>query len=174
MDKNTKKVKKEDKKTEEALEDNSVKSVVDLTAKKISSKKPTAETDIIPEPTNINEKKNPSDVDIVEPEEINDYYDVVSFNWDETTYNTTISKKFANKKKYEIPNPKQVKAFIPGTIQKVFVSDGSRVKFNDKLLVLEAMKMKNNLLAPFAGVIKKVYVKQGAQVSKNEILVEFK
>ncbi|OPZ98239.1 MAG: 2-oxoglutarate carboxylase large subunit [Bacteroidetes bacterium ADurb.Bin408] len=119
-------------------------------------------------------KKNPSDVEIVDPEYINDYYDFIDFNWDGTSYNTTLPKKFTTKKKYELPNPKFIKAFIPGLIQKVFVSDGDKVKKDDKLLILEAMKMKNNIMAPFAGKIKKVYVKQGQQVTKSEILIEFK
>jgi len=120
------------------------------------------------------EKKNPLDVEIVEPEEINDFYNFVDFGWEGTTYNTTISRKHALKKKYEIPNPKLIKAFIPGTIQKVFVTDGTKVKKDEKLIVLEAMKMKNNLLAPFAGEVKKVHVKQGQLVAKNQVLVELK
>lgn len=119
-------------------------------------------------------KKNPAEVEIVDPENINDYYEFTDFNWDGTSYNTTLPKKFASKKKYELPNPKILKAFIPGQIQKVFVSDGDKVKKDDKLVILEAMKMKNNIMAPFAGQIKKVYVKQGQQVTKNEILIEFK
>ena len=173
MEKNTKNI-KEDKNTEEVSAPKFVKSEPGLTVKKTSSKKSVADNEKIAETHKPKEKKNPSDVEIVETEEINDFYDVVSFNWEGTSYNTTLNKKYATKKKYEIPNAKHIKAFIPGVIQKIYVKDGDKVKFNDKLLVLEAMKMKNNLLAPFAGVIKKVNVKQGAQVTKNEILVEFK
>jgi len=171
MEKNTK---KEEKKSEEVVDSKITALAQGQTTKKTSSKKSAKDNKNAIETPKLKEKKNPSDVEIVETEEISDFYDIVSFNWEGTSYNTTLSKKYSIKKKYEIPNHKHVKAFIPGTIQKVYVADGDKVKFNDKLLVLEAMKMKNNLLAPFAGVIKKVYVKQGAQVAKNEILVEFK
>jgi biotin carboxyl carrier protein len=117
-------------------------------------------------------KRNPAEVEIVEPEEINDFYDFVDFEWEGLSYNTTLPKKYTSRKRYEVPNPKMLKAFIPGTIQKVFVVDGAKVKQNEKLLILEAMKMKNNIVAPFAGVVKKVYVKQSQQVTKNELLIE--
>jgi len=138
--------------------------------KKTAKKKPADNTEII---ITVPIRKNPADVEIVETEQISDFYELEQFNWEGTTYNTTIPKKIASKKKYELPNPKLIKAFIPGTIKNIFVSDGSKVKKNDTLLVLEAMKMKNNLLAPFNGVIKKVHTKQGTLVSKNELLVEF-
>jgi len=128
----------------------------------------------VPEIIKTEGKKNPADVEIVDPEFINDYYEFAEFGWDGTSYNTTLPKKYTSKKKYQMPNPKQLKAFIPGIIQKVYVSDGDRVKKDDKLVVLEAMKMKNNIMAPFAGQIKKVYVKQGQQVTKSELLIEFK
>ncbi len=119
-------------------------------------------------------KKDPAAVEIVHPEEIDDYYDFVNFSLEDTSYKTTLNKKFTKRKKYEIPDLKKVKAFIPGTIKKVFVKEGDKVSENDKLLELEAMKMKNILIAPMDGRIKKVNVKQGARVAKNEILVELK
>jgi biotin carboxyl carrier protein len=96
------------------------------------------------------------------------------FPYEEVTYRTTLTKKFANRKPYTPPDPKKVTAFIPGTIVKVFVKDGAKVKRGDGLLVLAAMKMENHLLAPKTGVVKKVYVKQGEVVPKNFLLVELK
>jgi len=138
------------------------------TTPKTSSKKASADN-----ANTKTQKRNPADVEIVETEEIGEFYDLENFSWDGVSYNTTIPKKFATKKKYELPNPKLIKAFIPGTIKNVFVSDGNKVKKNDKLLVLEAMKMKNNIVSPMQGVIKKVFVKQGDLVTKNEVLIEF-
>jgi biotin carboxyl carrier protein len=43
----------------------------------------------------------------------------------------------------------------------------------DKLLVLEAMKMRNDIISPLDGIIKDVYVKEGEKVNKEKILVEF-
>jgi biotin carboxyl carrier protein len=47
------------------------------------------------------------------------------------------------------------------------------VERNDKLLILEAMKMKNIIYAPFDAKIKKVYVKEGEMVPKSALLIEF-
>lgn len=143
---------------------------VEKTSKDKIEKKPQE----VVEQKNILKKKDPATVEIVNPEEIDDFYDFVNFSLEGTSYKTTINNKFSKRAKYELPNAKKIRAFIPGTIQKVYVKDGAKVKMKDKLLVLEAMKMKNVLIAPMAGVVKKVYVKQGAHVAKNEILVELK
>ncbi|NCC74434.1 MAG: acetyl-CoA carboxylase biotin carboxyl carrier protein subunit [Sphingobacteriia bacterium] len=92
---------------------------------------------------------------------------------DDVKYRTTFNKKYEQRKPYDPPNPKLIKAFIPGTIRKVYVKKGNKVKHNDKLLILEAMKMKNVILAPFDGKIKSVHVKEGSVVSNKELLIEF-
>jgi len=89
-----------------------------------------------------------------------------------TEYKTTLTKKFLNRKVWERPNVKLVKAFIPGTVPKIFVKEGQKVKEGSKLLILEAMKMKNVLAAPVAGTIKAIYVQEGVMVPKNELLIE--
>ncbi|MCK9220074.1 MAG: acetyl-CoA carboxylase biotin carboxyl carrier protein subunit [Bacteroidales bacterium] len=98
----------------------------------------------------------------------------VDFPYEEVTFRTTLTKKFANRKVYEAPDLRKVMAFIPGTIIKVLVKDGSKVKKGDTLVVLHAMKMDNHLLAYKTGVVKKVYVKEGETVPKHHILVELK
>jgi biotin carboxyl carrier protein len=92
----------------------------------------------------------------------------------DTRYKTLLTKKFRERKHYEPANPKLLLAFIPGTIQSVFVKPGQKVKKGDKLVGLEAMKMINEILAPFNGVVAKVNVKVGERVPKNEVLVELK
>ena len=64
--------------------------------------------------------------------------------------------------------------FIPGTIVEVFVKTGQKVKEGDKLLVLHAMKMNNEICAPISGKIHSVNVKAGQIVTKNDILIEIK
>lgn len=105
----------------------------------------------------------------MEPEQPNKYH---SFILDDVKYRTTFTKKYENRKPYKTPDPKMITAFIPGTIRKVFVKQGSRVKQNEKLLILEAMKMKNILLAPCDGKIKSLLVKEGSVVAKKELLIE--
>ena len=98
----------------------------------------------------------------------------VDFKFEEIVYKTTLTKKFANRKTYHTPDSKKVFAFIPGTILKVLVKEGHKVKKGDALLVLQAMKMDNFLLATRNGVVKKVYVKQGEVVPKHILLLELK
>lgn len=100
--------------------------------------------------------------------------ELVDFQYEEITYRTTVTKKFTNRKSYIPPNPRKVTAFIPGTIMKVLVKEGQKVKKGDILLVLQAMKMDNRLLALRNGTVKKVYVKQGETVPKQHLLIELK
>ncbi len=92
---------------------------------------------------------------------------------DDTVYSTSLTGKFQKRKPYVPYNPKLVKAVIPGVILELKVSRGQQVKRNEDLLILEAMKMRNSIIAPHDGVIKSVYVKPGKQVAKNELLIEF-
>ncbi|MCF8372575.1 MAG: acetyl-CoA carboxylase biotin carboxyl carrier protein subunit [Bacteroidales bacterium] len=91
---------------------------------------------------------------------------------DNTKYKTHLTKKFENKPPYSPRNPSCMHAFIPGTIQKIMVKEGQKVSMGMRLLILEAMKMKNRILAPHAGHVKKIYVSEGQNVSKNEMLIE--
>ena len=87
-------------------------------------------------------------------------------------YRTRLTKKFKNRKKYEAPDPKQIKAYIPGTIVKVYAKRGKKMKKGDTMLVLEAMKMRNKILMPFDGKIKDVHVKEGEMIPKDYLMVE--
>jgi pyruvate carboxylase subunit B len=62
---------------------------------------------------------------------------------------------------------------MPGIILSIAVKEGDQVNAGDALLVLEAMKMENEIHAPRAGTIKKVYVSEGAEVRAGSELVEF-
>ena len=64
-----------------------------------------------------------------------------------------------------------VKAPMPGTILKVNVQNGQTVKEGDVLVVLEAMKMENEILAPKAGTITQVLVSKGSTVDTGAPMV---
>ena len=96
------------------------------------------------------------------------------FNYEGSSYRTLFSKKFENRKPYAMKNPYQLHAFIPGTVMKVFVKEKHKVKKGEKLMVLQAMKMNNIIIAPFNAVIKKVNVKAGESVPKDHLLIELK
>ena len=59
---------------------------------------------------------------------------------------------------------------MPGTILKVNVSQGQAVKAGDVLLVLEAMKMENDIVAPVDGVVKQLLVQKGSTVDTDQTL----
>ena len=65
----------------------------------------------------------------------------------------------------------KVNAPMPGTILDVKVSQGQTVKKGDILLILEAMKMENEILAPQDGSIAQVNVSKGASVNSGDVLV---
>jgi len=89
------------------------------------------------------------------------------------TYLTTFTRKYENRQNWVKPNFKQVISYIPGTIRQVLVKEGDSVKAEDKLLVLEAMKMMNTLYSPMAGKIKTVFVKEGDCQPKGTVMIEF-
>lgn len=65
----------------------------------------------------------------------------------------------------------EVKSPLPGSVFKLLVSEGDAVNIGDKLLIMEAMKMENNILAEKEGVIQKINVKVGESVLQNAILM---
>ena len=60
---------------------------------------------------------------------------------------------------------------LPGTIMQIFVHQGDTVKKGDKLLMYEAMKMENNLLAEADGTITAINCRQGDNVLQGDVLI---
>lgn len=65
-----------------------------------------------------------------------------------------------------------IKAPLPGTIISVTATPGMKIELDQPLLVLEAMKMENNIFAEKPGTIKTVHVTVGDTVMQGDILVE--
>lgn len=63
-----------------------------------------------------------------------------------------------------------ITAPMPGTILKVNVSNGQSVKKGDVLMVLEAMKMENEIMAPADGTVSSISVASGASVESGTVL----
>ena len=70
------------------------------------------------------------------------------------------------------PSSKAIKSPLPGSIIKISVNEGDTVKEGDVLLVMESMKMENNILAERNGTIVKVCVIAGQAVLQEETLFE--
>ncbi|HEX2065385.1 MAG TPA: biotin/lipoyl-containing protein [Candidatus Thermoplasmatota archaeon] len=66
----------------------------------------------------------------------------------------------------------RIKPPMPGKVVEVKVKEGQAVAAGDVLLVLEAMKMQNDLRSPLAGTVSRVHVQDGASVEATTVLVE--
>lgn len=64
-------------------------------------------------------------------------------------------------------------AQFPGKVRKLLVADGQVVAENQKLLLVEAMKMEFAIQAPCAGTVKKLRVGEGQQLSPGDLMLDF-
>ncbi len=59
---------------------------------------------------------------------------------------------------------------MPGSILAVNVTNGQSVRAGEVILILEAMKMENDIVAPCDGIVKQVFVTKGATVATDQVL----
>ncbi len=78
----------------------------------------------------------------------------------------------SNTKMADSSNKKHIGASIPGTVIKVLVSKGDKIKEGDSLIVIEAMKMETNVVASSSGAVESLLVKEGEQVKSGQLLLE--
>ncbi|SHJ63023.1 Biotin carboxyl carrier protein [Dethiosulfatibacter aminovorans DSM 17477] len=64
-----------------------------------------------------------------------------------------------------------IAAPMPGTILDIKVTEGQAVKAGDILLILEAMKMENEIVAPADGTVKSIHTSKGTSVSSGDALI---
>jgi biotin carboxyl carrier protein len=89
-------------------------------------------------------------------------------------YKTTFTKKFENRQIYETPNDNLIISFMPGSVIDILVKKGQKVEEGEVILILEAMKMYNNITMPFNGRIVKINVKRDEVIPKNYVIMEIK
>lgn len=77
-----------------------------------------------------------------------------------------LTSKSSSKKNENLSAP------MPGKIIEVLTEEGREVRSGEPLLILEAMKMQNEIQAPVSGKIKKIYVKPDQTVLKDDLMVE--
>ena len=65
-----------------------------------------------------------------------------------------------------------IKAPMPGNVVKVMVAEGDEVTANQSIVVVEAMKMENEVRSPVDGTVKKINVAAGDSVGTSEVMVE--
>lgn len=95
-------------------------------------------------------------------------------------YNGTIDLQLIDAKKFQAAEsvrpasasgPLKIQAPMPGKIIKVSVKEKSAVKEGDSLLIMEAMKMQNELKAPKSGTISRIQIREGEPVSLSQTLM---
>ncbi|CAM3049538.1 pyruvate carboxylase [Sporolactobacillus spathodeae] len=69
-------------------------------------------------------------------------------------------------------NPHHIGASMPGTVIKILVTSGERVKKGDHLMVTEAMKMETTVQAASDGVVKKIYVSENDVIETGDLMIE--
>ena len=97
-----------------------------------------------------------------------------TFIVDETSYKTLLNPKYLKRTTYIKPDPKKILSVIPGTVIKILVEPGQKLKPGETIVVLEAMKMMNNIILPKGGTIKKLNVKKGQVIPKKFLIAELK
>lgn len=94
------------------------------------------------------------------------------------SYTFTIESPFSYERKKFLDSQtpvskiEQVEAPMPGKIVEIFCEPNQEVKEGEALLILEAMKMQNEINSPVAGKIKQIHVKVNDTVNKEDIMVE--
>jgi biotin carboxyl carrier protein len=70
----------------------------------------------------------------------------------------------------EIEGAAEIKTAMPGKIVRVLVEEGAEVKAGDGIIVVEAMKMQNEMKSPKDGIIKEIRFAEGATVNAGDVL----
>ena len=80
-------------------------------------------------------------------------------------------EKFGMKSK-SISQPGEIHAQIPGLVSNIFVKEGDKVESGDKLCILEAMKMENEIISPKNGSVTSIHINSGDNVNKGDLIME--
>lgn len=71
-----------------------------------------------------------------------------------------------------IVSGKKVESPMPGSILKILVQEGENVTKNQNVIVLEAMKMENNIVTDYTGKVKRIFVCEGDTVQAGKLMME--
>jgi biotin carboxyl carrier protein len=93
------------------------------------------------------------------------------FHIENSVYLTEVPASYRNRKPFKSININEIEALIPGTILEINIEEGQQVEEGERLLILEAMKMRNLIVSPKAGTIKSILVQPGEIVSKGKLLI---
>ncbi len=89
-----------------------------------------------------------------------------------STTNKVAAKPLAAGQKPRPAHKGHVTAAMPGTIVEVLVKTGQKVNAGDPVLVIEAMKMENEVQAPVSGTVSGIFTTKGESVTPDMALIE--
>jgi biotin carboxyl carrier protein len=108
--------------------------------------------------------------------EVNGTCYIVELNQEVKKVKTPTLKRSAVKTQKDMPKMNsatfKIKAPLPGTIISVLVNEGAEVNVGDAVLIYEAMKMENKVLAEKKGMVKNIQVKPGDSILQEQLLLE--
>ncbi|MFL6352836.1 MAG: biotin/lipoyl-containing protein [Bryobacteraceae bacterium] len=79
--------------------------------------------------------------------------------------------RLSTKKKVSAAGPIEVRALMPGKVIKLLVPIGGAVELGQGLIVVEAMKMQNEMKSPKKGIVSRIHALEGATVVAGETLI---
>jgi biotin carboxyl carrier protein len=63
-----------------------------------------------------------------------------------------------------------VTAMLPGVVVKILVAPGDRVGVGDPIMIVESMKMENEIVSPIEGTVREIRVKEGQRIEAGDVL----
>ncbi|MCD7937921.1 MAG: acetyl-CoA carboxylase biotin carboxyl carrier protein subunit [Tannerellaceae bacterium] len=105
-------------------------------------------------------------------EEMEKKEELVDFVVTARIYKTLLTTKYKNRQIWRKPQTGEVVSTLPGTVVSLEVKENERVEEGQLLLIHEAMKMYNRIVAPVSGVIREINVKEGDKIGKNHLMIK--
>ncbi|MFA7327276.1 MAG: acetyl-CoA carboxylase biotin carboxyl carrier protein subunit [Ignavibacteriae bacterium HGW-Ignavibacteriae-4] len=94
------------------------------------------------------------------------------YNYEIKTATSSLLEKFVRESGKGKNKVNGIVAPMPGMVVKVNCAVGDQILENDKLVIVEAMKMENALASPLSGIVKKINAVEGIAVEKGTVLIE--
>ncbi|MDR0364933.1 MAG: acetyl-CoA carboxylase biotin carboxyl carrier protein subunit [Bacteroidales bacterium] len=93
---------------------------------------------------------------------------------DDVLYQTTLPEWFKHRKTWKPQEEGVIASQIAGIVRDIFIKEGDSVDIGTRLLVLEAMKMYNEILSPVVGVVEAVSVQPNCNIPKGTVMIKIK
>jgi pyruvate carboxylase subunit B len=89
-----------------------------------------------------------------------------------TVYKTTFPKHYDKRKKWRPKDIGEIESLITGVVKDIYVKKGDTIQRGDCILLLEAMKMNNEILSPIDGIVQDVFVTEKTNIPKGTLMVK--